>query len=292
MYIAGAGRWLISEAVRGAGGYLVDRLGRRFMSEYHELAELAPRDVVSRAIIDQLVQSQEPAVYLDVRHLGDEFAQRFPNLAATLKSYDIDPENDLIPVHPSAHYTIGGAATDLEGRTSLPGLYACGEAACTGVHGANRLASNSLLEGLIFGKRAGRACREMDSESHGPMRIISDIPVTERGELDLIDVRSSLRSAMWRNVGIERSGPKLRDVTDMFNFWAHYTLDNIFDEPMAWETQNLLTVGALITRAATWRCETRGVHCRTDHPKRDDTLLQHARWRVGSPEPIVLSSEP
>lgn len=291
LYVAGAGRSLISEAVRGEGAYLVDRRGRRFMNEYHEMAELAPRDVVSRAIVDQLMQTQESAAYLDVRHLGDEFARRFPALAATLKSYDIDPTNDLIPVHPSAHYTIGGVATDLDGRTSLPGLYACGEVSCTGVHGANRLASNSLLEGLVFGKRAGRACREMENETHAQMKIISEIPVSERGELDLIDVRSSLRSAMWRNVGISRSGTKLSDVRDMFNFWAHYTLDSIFDEPAGWETQNLLTIGALITRAATWRCETRGVHCRLDFPDPDDSALCHARWKVGNPEPIVTSIE-
>ncbi|MDY7109539.1 MAG: L-aspartate oxidase [Planctomycetota bacterium] len=288
LYVAGAGRLLISEAVRGEGAYLVDRDGVRFMPEYHELAELAPRDIVSRAIVDRLAQEQAEAVYLDVRHLGRErFEERFPNLVKELKSFDIDPAVDLIPVHPSAHYSIGGVWTDLEGRTTLPGLLACGEAACNGLHGANRLASNSLLEGLVFGRRAGRAAGRMGNASLAPMKIVSDIPVHEHAELDLVDVRSSLRSAMWRNVGIDRSGRKLDDVQDMFQFWARYTMDMIFDEPAGWETQNLLTVGALITRAATWRAETRGVHYRLDHPEPSDELLLHALWRIGQQEPAT-----
>ena len=288
LYVAGAGRLLISEAVRGEGAHLVDREGVRFMPDYHELAELAPRDVVSRAILDRLVQEQAQAVYLDVRHLGgNRFAERFPNLVRELASYDLDPATDLIPVHPSAHYAIGGVWTDLEGHTSLPGLLACGEAACNGLHGANRLASNSLLEGLVFGRRAGRAAAEMGDASIAPMKIVSDIPVHEHAELDLVDVRSSLRSAMWRNVGIDRNGRKLDDVQDMFHFWARYTMDMIFDEPGGWETQNLLTVGALITQAARWRCETRGVHYRLDHPEPSDELLVHALWRVGHSEPAT-----
>jgi L-aspartate oxidase len=288
LYVAGAGRLLISEAVRGEGAYLVDREGVRFMPEYHELAELAPRDVVSRAIVDRLAQEQAEAVYLDVRHLGRErFEERFPNLLRELKSFDIDPAVDLIPVHPSAHYAVGGVWADLEGRTTLPGLLACGEAACHGLHGANRLASNSLLEGLVFGRRAGRAAAEMGDASLAPMKIVSDIPVQEHAELDLVDVRSSLRSAMWRNVGIDRSGRKLDDVQDMFQFWARYTMDMIFDEPAGWETQNLLTAGALITRAARWRLETRGVHCRLDYPEPSDDFRLHALWRIGDEAPAT-----
>jgi len=288
LYVAGAGRLLISEAVRGEGAHLVDRDGVRFMPDYHELAELAPRDVVSRAIVDRLAQEQAQAVYLDVRHLGaDLFEKRFPNLLKELQNFDLDPAKDLIPVHPSAHYTIGGVWTDLDGRSSLPGLLACGETACNGLHGANRLASNSLLEGLVYGRRAGHAAAEMGDASTAPMKIVSDIPVQEHAELDLVDVRSSLRSAMWRNVGIDRSGRKLDDVQDMFHFWARYTMDMIFDEPGGWETQNLLTVGALITQAARWRCETRGVHYRLDHPQSSDELLVHVLWRVGRSEPVT-----
>lgn len=285
LYVAGASRALISEAVRGEGGRLVDRQGRRFMEQYHEMAELAPRDVVSQAIIDVLARTQEQAVYLDVRHLGPTFATRFPNLAASLHAFDLDPEHDLIPVHPAAHYSIGGVWTDIDGRSSLPGLYACGEAACNGLHGANRLASNSLLEGLVYGRRAARAAGEMRDAASGPMQIISDIRVDEHGELDLVDVRSSLRSAMWRNVGIERHGTRLGDVVDMFDFWARYTLGNIFDDPMGWETQNLLMVGALITRSALWREETRGAHCRMDVPESKAVFAGHALWCIGRDEP-------
>lgn len=287
LYIAGATRSLISEAVRGEGAYLVDRDGRRFMPEYHEMAELAPRDVVSQAISRELSRTPAQCVYLDVRHLGESFIRRFPGIAQQLRSFEIDPLRSLIPVHPSAHYTIGGVQTDHDGRTNLAGLFACGEAACTGVHGANRLASNSLLEGLVFGRRCGEAAASMTHNRSGrSIPIISDIRPSARGELDLTDVRSSLRSAMWRNVGIERTGRKLSDALDMFRFWGRYVMDKIFDDPRGWETQNLLTVGALITRAALWREETRGVHLRLDHPQSHDAFLVHERWQRGQPEPI------
>jgi L-aspartate oxidase len=288
LYVAGAGRLLISEAVRGEGAHLVDREGERFMSAYHEMGELAPRDVVSRAIIDRLARTQEPAVYLDARDLGsDRFRERFPGLAHELAAFDLDAGRDLVPVHPSAHYTIGGVWTDLDGQTSLPGLLACGETSAFGLHGANRLASNSLLEGLVFGARAGRRAAATNVAPGSPMKIVSALPVPEHAELDLVDVASSLRSAMWRNVGIERCGRKLDDVLDMFGFWGHYTMDMIFDEPEGWEVQNLLTVGALVTRAARWRRETRGAHARADHPAADPNFAVHARWRVGEDEPSL-----
>lgn len=293
LYVAGSGRSLISEAVRGEGVHLVDRQGRRFMIEYHDMAELAPRDVVSRAIMNELARSQQEAVYLDARHLpGSTFLSHFPNLTALLNSFDLDPAHDLIPVHPSAHYTIGGVKVDLDGRTTLPGLYACGEASCNGLHGANRLASNSLVEGLVFGRRAAIASQETHDHVNGQIQIVSDIHLDEHGELDINDVRSSLRSAMWRNVGVERSGGRLRDVTDMFSFWARYTLENIFDDPIGWETQNLLTVGALITRAAGWRTESRGVHYRTDAVNSDEQYRMHCGWQIGVGDPIVESVQP
>src|SRR5918993_4902701 len=165
LYIAGASRALITEAVRGEGAYLVDKNGRRFMAEYHEMGELAPRDVVSRAIVQQIRKTHFTHVYLDVRHLPtQEFRERFPQLAKLVDEFAIDMSKDLIPIHPAAHYIIGGVDCDLDGRTSLPGLYAVGEASCSGLHGANRLGSNSLLEGLAFGARAGtdaaRAAKE------------------------------------------------------------------------------------------------------------------------------------
>ncbi len=292
LYVAGAERMLVSEAVRGEGAYLVDRAGARFMSDRHPLGELAPRDVVSRVIVEHLADTQDEAVYLDARHIdAASFRRRFPNLARELEAFDLDPARDLIPVHPSAHYTIGGVWTDLVGRTTLPGLFACGEAACFGLHGANRLASNSLLEGLVFGRRAGRAAAETAAARTGPVRIESDVTTHERAELDLGDVTSSLRSAMWRNVGIARSGRKLDDVQDMFRFWGRYTMEVILDDPAGWETQNLLTVGALITQAARWRRETRGVHYRIDEPETRPELAVHAVWRRGGGEPRCVPVE-
>src|SRR5256714_6182977 len=165
LYVAGSSRALITEAVRGEGAYLVDRNGYRFMKDYHEMAELAPRDVVSRAIVEQIRKTHYTHVYLDVRHLpSPAFRERFPSLAALVDQFEIDASKDLIPIHPAAHYMIGGVVADEFGRSSLAGLYAVGEAGCSGLHGANRLGSNSLLEGLAFGARAGtdaaRAAKE------------------------------------------------------------------------------------------------------------------------------------
>lgn len=174
---------------------------------------------------------------------------------------------------------------DLYGRTDVPGLYAVGEVACNGLHGANRLASNSLLEGLVFGARVGAAVAERADANRGPLQVVSDIRPSERGELDLVDVRSSLRSAMWRNVGIERQGGRLADAEDMLQFWSRYSLDKIFDDLGGWEVQNLLTVASLMARAALWRCESRGTHRRIDFPQTDPAFEVHARWRIGSTQP-------
>ena len=287
LYVAGASRSLITEAVRGEGAHLVDNAGYRFMPDYDERAELAPRDIVARAILAQMAKTGHTHVYLDVRHLdAAAFLERFPGLAQLLKKFDLDAASDVIPVHPSAHYMVGGVRTDLHGRTSLPGLYACGECSCSGLNGANRLASNSLLEGLVFGKAAGEAALEqLDGIERRPTRVISDIPLSDRSELDLADVRSSLRSVMWRHVGIERDGQHLAEVQDMFRFWARYTMDKIFDDRAGWEVQNLLTVGHLITAAAHWREETRGTHYRLDHPEPRDAFHVHDLWTRGVEQP-------
>ena len=290
LYVAGASRTLITEAVRGEGAHLIDQDGQRFMVDYHPMAELAPRDVVAQSIVTQLAKSGHTNVYLDCRHLGaDKFADRFPGITRLLKDFDIDPSTDAIPVHPSAHYMIGGVRTDASGRTNVAGLYACGEASCTGLHGANRLASNSLLEGLVFGAAAGQACRErVDAETvRGPVKIISDIRPSRRSELDLADVRSSLRSVIWRHVGIEREGERLAEVAEMFDFWARYTLDKIFDDRSGWEIQNMLLAGALITRAAQWRQESRGTHYRVDHDHAKDVYRVHDLWQRGHGEPTT-----
>lgn len=305
LYLAGAARALITEAVRGDGAHLVDADGFRFMQGEHPLAELAPRDVVTRAIVRRLAARGGTNVFLDVRHIS-VFSDKFPGIAELLKRYDLDPATDLIPVHPAAHYTIGGVATDDHGRSDVPGLYAVGEVSCTGLHGANRLASNSLLEGLVLGEVAGRTCVERTrptpaphTNGHkpsgwelpprpSPIPIVSDIRPSELGELDLADVESSLRSAMWRNVGIERTGARLRDADDMVQFWARYTLDKIFDDVRGWQVQNLLTAAWLVTRSASWREESRGCHWRSDCPHASDQLLVHDNWRRGSTEPKLV----
>lgn len=286
LYLPGAARSLISEAVRGEGARLLDAAGRRFMQDVHDRAELAPRDVVSRAIVAQLARQGGQHVLLDCRGI-ERFAARFPGIATLLEGFDLDPSEDLIPVHPAAHYTIGGARIDSTCRTSVPGLFAVGEASCSGLHGANRLASNSLLEGLVLGEVAGREAAANGELSGKPAKVVSDIRPSVHGELDLSDVRSSLRSAMWRNAGIERTGAKLRDAVEMFDFWGRYTLDKIFDEPQGWETQNMLLVGALMARSALWREETRGCHARDDFPRPRDDFLVHDCWTRGSPGPVA-----
>jgi L-aspartate oxidase len=301
LYIAGATRALITEAVRGEGAHLVDKNGHRFMPEYHEMGELAPRDVVSRAIVQQIRKTHFTHVYLDVRHLPTAaFRERFPQLARLMDEFAIDMSKDLIPIHPAAHYMIGGVDVDLNGRTSLAGLYAVGEASCSGLHGANRLGSNSLLEGLAYGARAGAdAARE--GRGHAPKFPLSldhRIPPSTKTELDITDVKSSLRSVMWRNVAIERQGDRLDETREIIAFWSRYVMDKVFD-PAAlgasvtagWELQNMLTVCALITSAAYARTESRGAHHRLDYPARDDAHWRmHLLWRrpmeTPTPEPI------
>src|SRR3954454_17916266 len=183
LYVAGSSRALITEAVRGEGAYLVDKNGYRFMKHYHETGELAPRDVVSRAIVEQIRKTHYTHVYLDARHLPkSEFRERFPTLAKLVDQFDIDPSKSLVPIHPAAHYMIGGVDVDLWGRTSLDGLYAVGEASCTGLHGANRLGSNSLLEGLVFGARGGADAAEQAKREDlkFPQNLEYKIPVSEK----------------------------------------------------------------------------------------------------------------
>jgi L-aspartate oxidase len=274
LYIAGASRALITETLRGEGAYLLDTKGRRFMKDYSESGELAPRDVVSRAILAQMRKTDATHVYLDIRHLDKEyFARRFPLISDLCESFDIDVSHDLIPVRPSAHYMIGGVKTDASARTSIENLYACGEVASTGLHGANRLGSNSLLEGLVFGKIAGRAvvtreARDAASLQHPAIQY--QIPPSDRSRLDTADVRNSLRSLMWRNVGITRKAQPLTEAEEIIRFWQRYVMDKVFDAPEGWECQNMLTASLLIAHAAGLRKESRGVHYRMDHTQIDD----------------------
>lgn len=303
LYVAGSSRALITEAVRGEGAHLVDRNGYRFMVDYHRDAELAPRDVVSRAIVEQIRKTHFTHVFLDVRHLDTrEFRERFPHLSRLVDQFDIDIAKDLIPIHPATHYMIGGVDADTNGRSSLKGLYAIGEASCSGLHGANRLASNSLLEGLTFGARAGedaaRQARELDSEKF-PHHLEYKVPPSTRTELDIVDVRNSLRSVMWRNVGIERTGDRLTETREIIAFWSRYVMDKTFTPSTigagaamaGWELQNMLTACFLVTAAAYARTESRGAHFRLDHPERDDAHWRmHLLWRrpmeTPTPEPV------
>src|SRR3954453_6964348 len=234
LYVAGSSRALITEAVRGEGAYLVDRHGHRFMFDYHKDGEMAPRDVVSRAIVEQIRKTHFSHVFLDARHLAPaEFRERFPQLAKLVDAFEINPAKDLIPIHPAAHYMIGGVDADEMGRSSLPGLYAVGEAGCSGLHGANRLGSNSLLEGLAFGARAGADAAKAAKEDavKFPIPLESNVAPLTRTELDVADVKSSLRSVMWRNVGIERDGARLVETREIIAFWARYVMDKVFNTP-------------------------------------------------------------
>jgi len=278
LYIAGASRHLISETVRGEGGRLVDKAGKPFMHEYHPMGDLAPRDVVSRSIVHHMRKTGETHVFLDLARLGGDVRKRFPGIAKACSQFGIDISKDRIPVRPSAHYMIGGVKADEVGRTSLERLYACGEVSSTGLHGANRLGSNSLLEGLVYGRTAGRwIVEELSGAAKGdpaPDRVRSDVTRSTRGELNLGDVRNSLRSLMWRNVGIVRTAEDLAEADALIEFWQSYVLDKIFDQPAGWELQNMLAIGRLMAHAALVRTETRGVHYRSDYPERDDE-----RWR-------------
>ncbi|MHC4394722.1 MAG: L-aspartate oxidase [Planctomycetota bacterium] len=274
LYIAGASRTLITEALRGEGAVLLDNNGDAFMKDYDQAAELAPRDIVSRAILSQMLKTNSTHVYLDVRHFDKKhFAKRFPRISELCESFDIDIGKDLIPVRPSAHYMIGGVKTDSTAKTSIENLYACGEIAATGLHGANRLGSNSLLEGLVFGKIAG--CQlwmnTKTSVTHIKHPLIKyQIPHSDRTRLDADDVRNSLRALMWRNVGITRKDQPLSEAQEIIGFWQRYVMDKIFDSPQGWECQNMLTVCQLMARSAQIRRESRGVHFRSDFPDTDD----------------------
>ena len=293
LYIAGAGRHLISETVRGEGGRLVDKAGRAFMADYHPMGDLAPRDVVSRAIIDHMRTTAETQVFLDLTHMGRNVRKRFPGMAKTCSEFGIDIAAERIPVRPSAHYMIGGVKVDAAGRASLPHLYACGEVASTWLHGANRLGSNSLLEGLVYGRLTGRQVMEeltggsSRNPAETPERIHNGVRRSTRGELNLTDVHNSLRSVMWRNIGIVRTQEDLAEADALIEFWQSYVLDKVFDQPAGWELQNMLALGRLMAHAALLRTETRGVHYRSDYPERDDAhWLRHIltardqEWRI------------
>jgi L-aspartate oxidase len=253
---------LISEAVRGEGAFLVDFAGNRFMQGQHELADLAPRDVVAKAITRRMHEEGKPHMWLDARHLGAAFwERRFPTILATARSHGVDPVTDLIPVAPACHYASGGVATDLWGRSNVAGLYATGEVACSGVHGANRLASNSLLEGLVFSRRIAQVLP-------GELRPYADAAPDHRlPGVVAAEVRTAMQATMTERVGVLRNADGLE--------LAAKALEDLAETPgeegtAAWETSNLVSISAALTAAAMLREETRGSHWREDFPERDD----------------------
>jgi L-aspartate oxidase len=281
LYIAGSSRSLVTEAMRGEGAVLLDSTGRRFMPDYDERAELAPRDIVSRAIVAQMEKTKHTNVYLDLSHLdGDYVLKRFPGIAKTCEEFGIDISRDKIPVRPGAHYMLGGLVVDQQGATTVPRLWAAGEATSTGLHGANRLASNSLLEGLVYGARAGAAARQAalgEADTFQAIPLENPPGQAPAKSLDLQDIRNSLKSLMWRLAGVWRDAPGLTEAQKNIESWSRYVLPRQLPDPAGWELQNMLVVAELMIRAASERTESRGVHLRTDYPEPDN---EHWRRRI------------
>ena len=281
LYIAGSSRHLITEAIRGEGAWLRDCHGHRFMPDFDQAAELAPRDVVSQAITQQMAKTNHPCVYLDLSHLDADFVRsRFPHIASVCADFGLDVTCDQIPVRPGAHYMIGGVTVDGQGRTTLPGLWAAGEVTSTGLHGANRLASNSLVEGLVYGARAGEAASKaakLIPDDFAVPTFSSDSDLFERDddELNITDLRNSLSSLMWRQVGIERTETSMQEAAERVEFWDGFVSNRELSEMAGWELQNLLLVAQLMIASARARTESRGVHLRRDFPQTDAAQARH-----------------
>lgn len=278
LYVAGAGRLLVSEIVRGKGGILVDRHGRRFMEEYHSDLELAPRDVVSRAIVRQMEKTRDTSAYLDLRNIKGDVLQLFPHMAEVCKFFDIDISRDRIPVRPAAHYCVGGVEVNENGETTIANLYAVGEVASSGLHGANRIGSNSLLEGIVFGTRIGRSAASAGRGGVVLPRFYYERKVRPDSgsiRLDIEDVAYTIRSLMTRSVGVERSDDGLGDAAGRLDGLARYMFAFELGHARAFEVANLVMVARLVAEAARYRCESRGTHYRTDYAARNDT-----KWRL------------
>ncbi|MCG3778916.1 MAG: L-aspartate oxidase [Nitrospira sp.] len=267
LYLPSSPSFLLSEAMRGEGAQLRNNKGALFMQRYHPMGALAPRDIVSRAILAEMAATKARHVYLDVTHLGTEFLKRrFPTIYATCLRYDIDITEEWIPVSPSAHYMMGGVWTDLNGATTVPGLFAAGEVACSGVHGANRLASNSLLEGLVFGARAAAAAVAF-AEGQEISKLTAQDTALRAGPFGILEdeekLRSSLRRTMWGQVGVIRSGESLVRACAQLSRWAQLVALP-FATRAALEIKNMVQVAQCVAEAALWRENSVGAHYRSD----------------------------
>jgi L-aspartate oxidase len=303
LYIAGAARVLISEIVRGAGGILRDRHGLRFMPQFHPQAELAPRDVVSRAVFSRMVATDDTSVYLDLSQLDKDPHLAFPGISRICRFFGIDIARDPIPVRPGAHYMIGGLSVDADGRTNVPGLWAVGECASSGLHGANRMGSNSLLEAIVLGSRTGREAgsrgRTRTASQQAGDTALAGAPDSCGVELNIEDMTYSLKAIMWRQMGVERDQPGLEGAVSKIEFWSRALGALAPDparQPRAFELSNMLLLARLATLGALAREESRGVHWRSDYPSTDPAWCAHTRIapeldgpRVAS---AILSREP
>jgi L-aspartate oxidase len=268
---------LVSEAVRGEGAILFDAAGERIMAGVHPLEDLAPRDVVAAAISDRMAEAPagvDDHVYLDATHLGERFYTRFPAITEACRSIGVDPARDRIPVAPAAHYVCGGVPAGLDGTTALTGLYAVGEVSCTGVHGANRLASNSLTESVVAGTRVGR-----DLAWELPDRVEPELDTSSGAVVDSVH-RPEVRAEMSRHVGVHRDAESLASAATILDAVAGKSDPAGPATRAAWESTNLLTVASAVVLAAATRTESRGCHRRTDHPVSRDEWLRHLDVRL------------
>ncbi len=276
---------LISEALRGEGAFLVDDDGNHIMDGVHPMADLAPRDIVSIAIMKTMIEKNLKHVWLDARKIGDNWQERFPTIFNVLLGYGIDPRTDLIPVAPAQHYHSGGIRTDLYGRTSIPGLFACGEVACTGVHGANRLASNSLLEGLVFAERIGAFLALGLPERRSYVKRNGNEVLLEN------ELRSAIQNTMTKNVGVLRSANSSQSAIDELSPLMKST-PGLMPNTKNWETSNLHTVATAISLAANIREETRGSHWREDFPSSQNSWLKRVIVKSDINGELSISFEP
>jgi L-aspartate oxidase len=288
-----APRFLLSEALRGEGAKLVNAAGEAFMVNYHPSADLAPRDVVARSIVLESERTHGP-VFLSLRHLNPaEVHRRFPMIAATVLKAGFDLARDPVPVGPAAHYLMGGVETDLDGRTSIPGLFAAGEVACTRVHGANRLASNSLLEGLVFGARAGKAMAGSIHAPELPAPVFRDVSSSAATVSPRLLNEEEIRALMWNSVGLFRDRDRLQDAVDQLRMQESALEERLALRPAldhgGWRLASIITVSSLIAKAALRREESRGGHFRTDFPVHDDLHWKtHVSDVISFPKPSSL----